>query len=106
MGVCVQSCPTLYDPTDCSPPGSSVQGILQARILEWVAMPSSRDLPDPGTESTSPVSPSLTGRFFTTAPPGKFHKCIILIKFHYKKSCFVSEIPSLMLRQVCVSKLL
>ena len=37
-----QSCPTLCDPTDCSPPGSSVHGILQARILEWVAMPSSR----------------------------------------------------------------
>ena len=34
--------PTLYDPVDCSPPGSSVHGILQARILEWVAMPSSR----------------------------------------------------------------
>ena len=37
-----QSCPTLCDPTDCSPPGSSVHGILQARILEWAAMPSSR----------------------------------------------------------------
>ena len=37
-----QLCPTLYDPMDCSPPGSSVHGILQARILEWVAMPSSR----------------------------------------------------------------
>ena len=41
--VCVyvlvtQSCPTLCDPTDCSPPGSSVHGILQARILEWVAI--------------------------------------------------------------------
>ena len=35
-------------PHDCSPPGSSVHGILKARILEWVAMPSSRDLPDPG----------------------------------------------------------
>ena len=33
-----QSCPTLCDPMDCSPPGSSVQGILQARILEWVAI--------------------------------------------------------------------
>ena len=31
-----QSCPTLCDPTDCSPPGSSVHGILQARILEWI----------------------------------------------------------------------
>ena len=37
-----QSCPTLCDPKDCSPPGSSVFGILQARILDWVAMPSSR----------------------------------------------------------------
>ena len=36
------SCPTLCNPMDCSPPGSSVHGILQARLLEWVAMPSSR----------------------------------------------------------------
>ena len=33
-----QSCPTLCDPMDCSPPGSSVPGILQARVLEWVAI--------------------------------------------------------------------
>ena len=39
-----QSCPTLCDPMDCSPPGSSVHGILQARILEWGAMPSSRGI--------------------------------------------------------------
>ena len=38
----LQSCLTLCDPMDCSPPGSSVHGILQARILEWVAMPSFR----------------------------------------------------------------
>ena len=43
-----QSCPTLCDPIDGSPPGSPVPGILQARILEWVAMPSSMDLPGPG----------------------------------------------------------
>ena len=42
-----QSCLILCNPMDCSPPGSSVHGILQARILEWVTMPSSRDLPDP-----------------------------------------------------------
>ena len=35
----LQSCPTLCDPTDSSPPGSSVSGILQARTLEWVAIP-------------------------------------------------------------------
>ena len=36
------SCPTLCNPMDCSPPNSSVYGILQVRILQWVAMPSSR----------------------------------------------------------------
>ena len=44
-------CPVLCDPMDYSLPGSSVQGILQARILEWVAMPFSWDLPDPVIES-------------------------------------------------------
>ena len=46
MGVYAKSfqwCPILCDPMDCSPPGSSVHGILQARILEWVVMPSSKD---------------------------------------------------------------
>ena len=40
--TCFPKCPTLCDPTDCGPPGSSVHGILQARILEWVAIPFSR----------------------------------------------------------------
>ena len=39
-----QSCPTLFDPMDCSPPGSSIYGVLQARILEWVAIPFSRGI--------------------------------------------------------------
>ena len=43
-----QSCPTLCDPMDCSPPGSSVHGILQARILEWVAISSPGDLQTQG----------------------------------------------------------
>ena len=41
-GEVAQSCPTLCDPVDCSPPGSSVHGILQARILEWVDISFSR----------------------------------------------------------------
>ena len=41
-GLVPQTCLTLCDPLDCSLPGSSVHGILQARILEWVAVPSSR----------------------------------------------------------------
>ena len=43
----VQSCLTLYDPMDCSSPGSSVHGILQARILEWIAIPFSRGSSQP-----------------------------------------------------------
>ena len=43
-----QSCPTLYNPLDCSLPGSSVHGILQARLLEWVAIPFSNNLPNLG----------------------------------------------------------
>ena len=66
-----QSCPTLCSPMDCSPPGSSVHGIFQARIQEWVSMPFSGNLPDPEIELTSLASPALAGGFFTTKPPGK-----------------------------------
>ena len=52
---------------DCSLPGSSVHGILQARILEWVAMSSSRGSSQPRMESMSLLSPALAGRFFTTS---------------------------------------
>ena len=45
-----QSCPTLCDPRDYT-----VHGILQARIIEWVAFPFSRDLPNPGIEARSPA---------------------------------------------------
>ena len=50
-----QSCPTLYDPMYWSPPGSSVLGILQARILEWLAIPFSRGPSDPGINPGSPA---------------------------------------------------
>ena len=51
----LQSCPTLGDPMDCSPPGSSVHGILQARILDWLPFPSPGNLSNPGIESRSPA---------------------------------------------------
>ena len=54
-----QSCLSLCDPTDYSPPGSSVLGMSQARVLEWVATPSPGDLPDPRIKPASPVSPAL-----------------------------------------------
>ena len=53
---------------DCYPPGSSVHGILQARILEWVAMPSSRGSSQPGIE---PRSPTLQADSLPSEPPGK-----------------------------------
>ena len=54
------------DLMDYSPPGSSVHGILQARILEWVSMPSSGYLPDPEMEPMFLASP----RFFALVPRG------------------------------------
>jgi len=50
----------------CSPPGSSVRGILQARILEWVACPAPGDLPDPRIELMSLISLALADEFFST----------------------------------------
>ena len=55
----LQSYLTLCNPLDCSPPGSSVHGILQERILKWVAMPR--------IEPASLMSPALAGGFFTTS---------------------------------------
>ena len=68
----LQSCPTLGDPMNCSPPGSSVHGILQARILEWIAIPFSRDLPNPGMEVAS-LKSNLHWQVSSLppAPPGK-----------------------------------
>ena len=59
---------TLCDPMDCSLPGSSVRGIPQAGILEWVSMPSPGDLPNPGIK---PRSPALQADSLSSEPPGK-----------------------------------
>ena len=56
------SCLTLSDPVDCSPPGSSVHGILQARVLEWVSMPSSRGYSQPRDQTRVF---RIAGGFFT-----------------------------------------
>ena len=62
----LQSCPTLCDLIDCSLPGSSVHGILQERILDWVTMPLFRGLPNPGIEPACLMSPALAGGLYTT----------------------------------------
>ena len=60
-----QSCLTLCDPVDCSPPGSSVQGVLPARILEWVAMTSSRGPSQPRDWTCITCVSCTVVRFFT-----------------------------------------
>ena len=57
----------------CSPPGSSVHGTLQARILEWVAMPSSMGSSPPGIKPGARMSPALVGGFFTTSTTWEAH---------------------------------
>ena len=69
----VQSCPTLCDPMDCSLPGSSVHGILQARILEWVAIPFSRESSHSGIK---PGSPTLQADSLPSEPKGRLSICI------------------------------
>ena len=76
-----QSCPTLYNPMDCSLPGSSVHGILQVKILEWFATSSSRGSSPPRAEPESPAlqvdSPS--------EPPGKPKLYHMSIQVQYQR---------------------
>ena len=76
--MCAQSCQTLCDPMDCSPPDSSLQRILEERILKWVAIFFSKDLSHPGIEPVYLLSPALAGRFFSTSPPGKPNRYVKL----------------------------
>ena len=80
----LQSFLTLCDPLDCGLLGPSVHRILQARILEWVAIPSFKDLPPQGSHPG--LCSALAGRFFTLAPPGEpcvfyLHQNLIFWKF-------------------------
>ena len=82
-----QSCLTLYEPMDCSPWGSSVHRILQARLLEWIA--SSRGSSWPRDWTHISCGSCFAGRFFTAEPPGKPIIKLCGEKFHskYKISC-------------------
>ena len=65
----LQACPTHCNPLDCSPPGSSVHGTLQARILEWVATTSSRGSFQP-RDQTPPAGPTLQADFLPLSHQG------------------------------------
>ena len=73
-----QLCPTLRNPMDCSPPGPTVCGIFQARI-DWSGLPFPLpgDLPDPGIEPMSLISPALQADSLPSEPPGKLHWIVI-----------------------------
>ena len=66
----LQLCPTLCDPIECSPPGSSVHGILQTRILEWFAMPFSRGSSRPRDQTCTSCGSCIAEGFFTAKQPG------------------------------------
>ena len=95
MLTSAQSCPTLCESMDCSPPGSSVHGILQARLLEWVAMTHS------GIKPTSLTSPASADGFFTTNAPracrGPIHSSLSLLwasgSHYHSFSCSPDQPP-------------
>ena len=76
-----QSCPTLYNPMDCSPPGSSIHGIFQATILEWVVISFSRRSSQPKDQTR--VS-CIVGDSLLSEPPGKSQvpPGSLLLKWH------------------------
>ena len=82
----LQSRLTLCNLMDCSLPGSSIHEILQAKVLEWVTMPSSRGSFQPKDQTCSLVSPALAGGFFTTrdtweapTPSGPTHNSTFML---------------------------
>ena len=77
----------FYKSIYCSPPGSSVHGISQARICSGLSVPSPEDLPDPGIK---PMSPELAGGFFTAEPPRKCQVFLTITK-SFKKLCWLKS---------------
>ena len=98
----LQSCPTLWNPMDCTPPGSSVQGFSRQEYGRGLPCPPPGDLPHPGTERTSPVVPALPAdslplihwwspmhRHLILFPqfPGASHHPVWIIRNTYKSNC-------------------
>ena len=87
-----QLCPTLSDPMDCSPPGSSVHGIFQARVLEWVAIAFSEE-----QHTTSEMSLNGEIKFISTLAIGVWIFHIGIIVHHLE-----NNEPKLLLMQLCI----
>ena len=87
-------CPTLCDPVDCSPPGSSVHGILQARILEWVAIHFSRASSRSGSQTRISISWTcqcvLTGGCWGPGIKERTYLQEYILEYHEKKGAFLA----------------
>ena len=103
--VCAQLCSTVCDPRDCSLPGSSVLGILQARIMEWVAIPFSRGILLTQGLNLSPESPALVGRFFTIVLPRKPNLSTRNLKLIYP-FITVAKVRCVYVLPVCIYQIL
>ena len=110
--VCVlvtQSCLTLCDPMDCRPQSSSVHGLSQARILEWIAIPFSRGSSWPRIEAGSLA---LQADSLPSEPPGKLNIRLSLLisdialkdKDYFKNNCNSTVIPKAMRNEPCCAK--
>ena len=73
--VCAQSCLTLCDPMDCSHQTPLSMASPRREYWSGLPFPSPGDFPDPGIEPSSPMTPGMAGRVFTTVPPGR---CLVL----------------------------
>ena len=89
-----QSCPILCDPVDCSPAAPLSVEFSRQEYWRGLPFPTPGDLPDPGIEPASLVSPALAGRSFTTGPPGKpnlrHHLTFNLIKQRWSSTLLLS----------------
>ena len=85
-----QSCPTLCDPVDCSPPCSSVHGIFQARVLKWVATSFSRGYSRPRnrTQVTCIVSKTL----YRLSHQGSLCCWYLILNSHFIHFCFIYSV--------------
>ena len=83
-----QSCSILCHPVDCSPPGSSVHGISQARILEWAAIPSPGDLPNSGIDLPCPA---LAGGSLTTEQATREYHVMLMASAQRVRHNLVTE---------------
>ena len=93
--MCAQSCLTLCGLMDCSPWGSSVHGISHPRILEWVAISSSRGSSRLRDQTSSLASPALAGKFFTTSAIWKAHDWLQDLQVSFQLTNFIKSVSFL-----------